>query len=419
MRPNESPIPIIEELTWRGPWSAVAAYELGDAVVYQGSTWLAVAPSVNVAPPTLPTESNASWHLMAKLGNTGPAGAQGPQGNIGPAGPQGNVGPAGPQGDDGPQGPAGGVGPQGPAGTPGEAWFSGSGAPAGGTGIVGDWYLNADNGDVYEKTGASAWTLRGNIRGPQGDQGIQGVPGNDGADGDDGAPGAPGADGDDGIGMPVGGATDTVAKKNSATDHDIGWAKIVNANVDAAAAIAESKLNLASDAAAGTASRRTLGTGASQAAAGDHTHARQASTGAKVYRATNQTIVNGGTPDPVSYSNELWDDGNLHWTSGSPTQLVAGYAGRKRLRAFIDWTGVADATNRSHRIRKNGITIAYFSNKNVNDAAQALSQYLEVTDIAAASTDVYTVEPSNTRAGSGVPISGGPAFCWFEIENLD
>jgi hypothetical protein len=43
---------------------------------------------------------------------------------------------------------------------------------------------------------------------------------------------------------------------------------IVNSDVDAAAAIAESKLSLASDAAAATASRRTLGTGATQACAG-------------------------------------------------------------------------------------------------------------------------------------------------------
>lgn len=43
---------------------------------------------------------------------------------------------------------------------------------------------------------------------------------------------------------------------------------ITNAKVATAAAIAESKLSLASDAAAGTASRRSLGTGATQAAAG-------------------------------------------------------------------------------------------------------------------------------------------------------
>jgi len=44
---------------------------------------------------------------------------------------------------------------------------------------------------------------------------------------------------------------------------------ITNAEINASAAIAESKLALASDAAAGTASRRTLGTGATQACAGN------------------------------------------------------------------------------------------------------------------------------------------------------
>lgn len=44
---------------------------------------------------------------------------------------------------------------------------------------------------------------------------------------------------------------------------------VTNASVASGAAIAESKLQLASDAAAGTASRRTLGTGALQAAAGN------------------------------------------------------------------------------------------------------------------------------------------------------
>lgn len=47
---------------------------------------------------------------------------------------------------------------------------------------------------------------------------------------------------------------------------------VTNAKVDAAAAIAETKLSLASDAAAGTASRRSLGSGATQAAAGNHAH---------------------------------------------------------------------------------------------------------------------------------------------------
>ena len=49
----------------------------------------------------------------------------------------------------------------------------------------------------------------------------------------------------------------------------IAPAVIVDADVNGSAAIAESKLTLASDAAAGTASRRTLGTGATQAMAGN------------------------------------------------------------------------------------------------------------------------------------------------------
>ena len=74
------------------------------------------------------------------------------------------VGGQGPKGDTGDTGPTGSTGSQ---GTPGEKWFSQAGAPAGATGIVGDWALDTTSGDVYEKTGASTWTSRGNLRGPQ------------------------------------------------------------------------------------------------------------------------------------------------------------------------------------------------------------------------------------------------------------
>lgn len=77
----------------------------------------------------------------------------------------------------GPPGPVGSIGPIGPAGVRGSLWFDGSGAP---TIIVGseegDYYLDVVNGDVYLYDG-SAWTLEGNIRGPQGPVGPQG-PGN-------------------------------------------------------------------------------------------------------------------------------------------------------------------------------------------------------------------------------------------------
>lgn len=62
-------------------------------------------------------------------------------------------------------------------GSGGSAWYTGSGAPAGGLGVNGDFYLDGDTGDVYSKA-AGAWSITGtNIKG------IPGTPGTDGADG--------------------------------------------------------------------------------------------------------------------------------------------------------------------------------------------------------------------------------------------
>jgi hypothetical protein len=106
--------------------------------------------------------------------------------NVGPVGP---VGPEGPQGEQGIQGPIGPQGIQGIQGPVGEKWFSGTGVPSGTLtdSLVGDWYLNDANGDVYEKTGTTTWTLRDNLTGPQGEQGIQGI---QGIQGPQGLPGA-------------------------------------------------------------------------------------------------------------------------------------------------------------------------------------------------------------------------------------
>ena len=119
-------------------------------------------------------------------GATGATGSQGPQGVKGDTGATGSQGPQGVKGDTGAQGiqgiqgvpgTAGSTGAPGAAGAPGSIWRSGTGAPASGLGIVGDWYLNDANGDIYEKTGASTWLLRDNLTGPQGIQGIQGPQG--------------------------------------------------------------------------------------------------------------------------------------------------------------------------------------------------------------------------------------------------
>lgn len=116
-------------------------------------------------------------YMCVKDGTTTPPEAWPGTGIVTAEGPPGPQGPQGPQGDPG---PTGSVGDTGSAGVPGEQWYSGSGAPAGATGVVGDWYLDTATGDVYEKTGASAWTIRGNIKGPKGDTGTtgsQGIPG--------------------------------------------------------------------------------------------------------------------------------------------------------------------------------------------------------------------------------------------------
>lgn len=80
-------------------------------------------------------------------------------------------------------GATGPIGPAGPTGAAGEKWFTGAGAPAGGLSgsVVGDWYLDSTNGDYYEKTGTSAWTLRGNLKGATGATGATGAAGGTGA----------------------------------------------------------------------------------------------------------------------------------------------------------------------------------------------------------------------------------------------
>jgi len=154
-------------------------------------------------------------------GDTGPTGATGPKGDTGDTGPQGPAGADGATGADGPSayevavangfvgteaawlaslvGATGATGPQGPQGDPGAAgatgpqgdpgpagtngvdgatWYTDTGAPSSGLGLIDDLYLNTSNGDVYKKTDVSTWTLQTNITGPAGTGGSGiGVPG--------------------------------------------------------------------------------------------------------------------------------------------------------------------------------------------------------------------------------------------------
>ncbi|CDI08742.1 gp53-like domain-containing protein [Agrobacterium pusense] len=55
----------------RGAYSAATAYAANDIVLNNGSTWIALQPTTGNAPPTLPTESNAYWRLLARKGTDG------------------------------------------------------------------------------------------------------------------------------------------------------------------------------------------------------------------------------------------------------------------------------------------------------------------------------------------------------------
>lgn len=105
-------------LVWRGEWRPGRQYEIGDAVAYQGASYLAVQQSKGPRPA-----NSARWTRLAAKGDIGGRGDAGPQGEPGVQGATGETGPAGPQGPSGPEGPAGPEGPQGVQGEPGAPAF--------------------------------------------------------------------------------------------------------------------------------------------------------------------------------------------------------------------------------------------------------------------------------------------------------
>ena len=88
-------------------------------------------------------------------------------------------GEAGPKGDTGATGPAGEQGPQGIQGVAGSSFLTDEGIPGASYGANGDAYLNTDTYDLYKKVDGS-WTKIGNIKGLDGES-LQGEPGKDGS----------------------------------------------------------------------------------------------------------------------------------------------------------------------------------------------------------------------------------------------
>lgn len=102
-------------LTWRGEWASGSLYQVGDAVAYQGSSYIAIFANQGSTPPS------SNWMLLAGKGAKGDKGDQGDTGAPGADGADGVPGAQGFQGIQGIQGPPGPTGPQGPAGAAGSS----------------------------------------------------------------------------------------------------------------------------------------------------------------------------------------------------------------------------------------------------------------------------------------------------------
>jgi concanavalin A-like lectin/glucanase superfamily protein/collagen triple helix repeat protein len=159
--------------TWKGAWSDDVAYETGDAVAFNGSSYVSLT---NTNTGNVPDTSPASWGLIAQRGNTGATGNQGligpqgatgatgAQGPIGPSGPVGSQGPTGATGAQGPVGPPGPVGPQGPTGVIGATGTAGANGTSGSA--IGGNYPNTGNNNFLMPWGATTSGTEANVSVP-------------------------------------------------------------------------------------------------------------------------------------------------------------------------------------------------------------------------------------------------------------
>lgn len=125
-------------------------------------------------------------------------------------------------------------------------------------------------------------------------------------------------------------------------DVEDATAKLVeNADVAADAAIAESKIAFTDDAAAATASRRTLGTSATQAAAGNHSHSAATTSAAGFMSAGDKIKLDNATDAATASTLALRDSsGRVKVATPSATTDAAN-------KAYVDGVAIAAAADAS------------------------------------------------------------------------
>jgi hypothetical protein len=114
-------------------------------------------------------------------------------------GAKGDQGVPGRDGLNGTNGINGADGRDGANGVDGKTVRYGSGAPASGLGVDGDFYIDVNAHFIYGPKAAGNWPAGVSIVGPQGQKGDPGVKGDTGAAGNDGAPGQKGDPGVQGV----------------------------------------------------------------------------------------------------------------------------------------------------------------------------------------------------------------------------
>lgn len=188
-------------VAFQGTWSNLTTYATGDAVFFNGSSYISLSNG-NVG--NIPT-GGAPWALLAQQGVTGPTGATGPTGLTGATGATGPTGPTGPQGIQGITGTTGATGPTGPTGPPiaFQGTWSNLTTYATGSAVFfsGSSYISLANGNVGNTpTGGAPWALLAQ----QGSTGPAGPTGPTGPSGSNGSTGAAGPTGPTGPTGPAG-----------------------------------------------------------------------------------------------------------------------------------------------------------------------------------------------------------------------
>lgn len=82
-------------IAWHGTWSSSTAYVVDDAVVLNGTAYIATANNTNSSPPSANWSTLAAKGDVGATGTTGATGATGSQGSTGATGTQGAKGPKG------------------------------------------------------------------------------------------------------------------------------------------------------------------------------------------------------------------------------------------------------------------------------------------------------------------------------------